>query len=34
MTGLRLLAGVLALCAGVAAVLVAYFLLHGTPGPA
>jgi hypothetical protein len=30
---LRLLAGVLALAAGVAAVIVAYLLLHGTPGP-
>ncbi len=34
MTTLRLLAGVLALAAGVAAVVVAYVLLHGTPGPA
>jgi hypothetical protein len=30
---LRLLAGVLALGAGVAAVIVAILLLHGTPGP-
>jgi phage shock protein PspC (stress-responsive transcriptional regulator) len=29
----RLLAAVLALAAGVAAVVVAYLLLHGTPGP-
>jgi hypothetical protein len=31
--GLRLLAGVLALGAGVAALVVAILLLHGTPGP-
>jgi hypothetical protein len=30
---LRLLAAVLALGAGVAAVVIAYLLLHGTPGP-
>ncbi len=30
---LRLLAALLALAAGVAAVVVAYLLLHGTPGP-
>lgn len=30
---LRLLVGVLALAAGVAAVVVAYLLLHATPGP-
>jgi hypothetical protein len=30
---LRLLAGVGALAAGVAAAVVAYLLLHGTPGP-
>jgi hypothetical protein len=30
---LRLLAGVLALGAGIAAVVVAYLLLHATPGP-
>jgi hypothetical protein len=29
----RLLAGVLALAAGAAAVVVAVLLLHGTPGP-
>jgi hypothetical protein len=29
----KLLAAVLALGAGVAAVVVAYLLLHGTPGP-
>ena len=31
--GVKLLAAVLALGAGAAAVVVAYFLLHGTPGP-
>jgi hypothetical protein len=31
--GLRLLAGVLALASGFAAVAVAILLLHGTPGP-
>jgi hypothetical protein len=31
--GLRLLAAVLALTAGVGALVVAYLLLHGTPGP-
>ena len=30
---LRLLAAVLALGAGVAAVVIAYLLRHGTPGP-
>ena len=30
---LRLLAAVLALAAGIAAAVVAYLLLHGTPGP-
>jgi hypothetical protein len=29
----KLLAAVLALGAGVAAVVIAYLLLHGTPGP-
>jgi hypothetical protein len=29
----RLLAAVLALAAGVAAIVVAYLLLHSTPGP-
>lgn len=33
MTTLRLLAGLLALAAGVVAVVVAYLLLHATPGP-
>jgi phage shock protein PspC (stress-responsive transcriptional regulator) len=32
-TTVKLLAAVLALGAGVAAVVVAYLLLHGTPGP-
>ena len=32
-TAARLLAAVLALAAGFAAVAIAYLLLHGTPGP-
>jgi hypothetical protein len=32
-TGLRLLAALLALGAGIAAVVVVALLLHGTPGP-
>ena len=34
MTWVRLTAAVLALAAGAAALVVAYLLLHGTPGPA
>lgn len=33
MIRLRLLAALLALAAGAAAIVVAYQLLHGTPGP-
>jgi hypothetical protein len=31
---IRLLAGLVALGAGIAAVVIVYALLHGTPGPA
>jgi hypothetical protein len=34
MIWLRLTAGLLALAAGVAALVVVFLLLHGTPGPA
>ena len=34
MTWLRLIAAILALAAGIAALVVVFLLLHGTPGPA